>query len=378
MSSSTSSIEIIESEKTPDSLAPFLEKVSKDHQIPLNSLQKAFEGTKTIPSIKKLVMPPPPGFQKNWKVYRSRFVEPRRLAAGQKFWKEHRTFIEKTAKETGVPAEIIVAIIGVETIYGRHMGNFSVKDTLTTLGFDYPDTPNKVARETLFKNQLEDLILLCWSEDKKERAFQNCLNQKGSYAGAIGLPQFMPGSIRRFATDGDRDGKIDLRNSPEDAIASVGQFLKMHGWVKDEPIYLNIQTDSETMVTAKNLADGEPKAKLQVGQLVKNGLLKETDLPSNTPSLIVDLPSPNGSGGTDVQYVIGLRNFLVICDYNRSFFYAQSVAEFAEALAGEKPASAAKKPVKKTKSQAKTPPKKKNGSEASSSKTSSKKTSPTN
>lgn len=378
MSSSTSSIETIEVEKTPDSLAPFLEKVSKDHQIPLSSLQKAFEGTKTIPSIKKLVMPPPPGFQKNWKVYRSRFVEPRRLAAGQKFWKEHRTFIEKTAKETGVPAEIIVAIIGVETIYGRHMGNFSVKDTLTTLGFDYPNTPNKVARETLFKNQLEDLILLCWSEDKKERAFQNCLNQKGSYAGAIGLPQFMPGSIRRFATDGDRDGKIDLRNSPEDAIASVGQFLKMHGWVKDEPIYLDIQTDSETMVTAKNLADGEPKAKLQVGQLVKNGLLKETDLPSNTPSLIVDLPSPNGSGGTDVQYVIGLRNFLVICDYNRSFFYAQSVAEFAEALAGEKPASAAKKPVKKTKSQAKTPPKKKNGSEASSSKTASKKTSPTN
>ena len=378
MSSSTSSIEIIESEKTPDSLAPFLEKVSKDHQIPLNSLQKAFEGTKTIPSIKKLVMPPPPGFQKNWKVYRSRFVEPRRLAAGQKFWKEHRTFIEKTAKETGVPAEIIVAIIGVETIYGRHMGNFSVKDTLTTLGFDYPDTPNKVARETLFKNQLEDLILLCWSEDKKERAFQNCLNQKGSYAGAIGLPQFMPGSIRRFATDGDRDGKIDLRNSPEDAIASVGQFLKMHGWVKDEPIYLNIQTDSETMVTAKNLADGEPKAKLQVGQLIKNGLLKETDLPSNTPSLIVDLPSPNSSGGTDVHYVIGLRNFLVICDYNRSFFYAQSVAEFAEALAGEKPTSVAKKPVKKTKPQAKTSPKKKNGSEASSAKTASKKTTSTN
>ena len=246
------------------------------------------------------------------------------------------------------------------------------------MGFDYPDTPNKVARETLFKNQLEDLILLCWSEDKKERAFQNCLNQKGSYAGAIGLPQFMPGSIRRFATDGDRDGKIDLRNSPEDAIASVGQFLKMHGWVKDEPIYLNIQTDSETMVTAKNLADGEPKAKLQVGQLVKNGLLKETDLPSNTPSLIVDLPSPNSSGGTDVHYVIGLRNFLVICDYNRSFFYAQSVAEFAEALAGEKPTSVAKKPVKKTKPQAKTSPKKKNGSEASSAKTASKKTTSTN
>ena len=248
----SANVEWVDEEKTPDSLAPFLEKVSKDHQIPLSSLQKAFEGTKTIPSIKKLVMPPPPGFQKNWKVYRSRFVEPRRLAAGQKFWKEHRSFIEKTSKETGVPAEIIVAIIGVETIYGRHMGNFSVKDTLTTLGFDYPNIPNKIARETLFKNQLEDLILLCWSDNQKERAFQNCLNQKGSYAGAIGLPQFMPGSIRRFATDGNRDGKIDLRNSPEDAIASVGQFLKMHGWVKDEPIYLEIQNHSEALSVAQS------------------------------------------------------------------------------------------------------------------------------
>ena len=366
----SANIEWVDEEKTPDSLAPFLEKVSKDHQIPLSSLQKAFEGTKTIPSIKKLVMPPPPGFQKNWKVYRSRFVEPRRLTAGQKFWKEHHNFIEKTAQETGVPAEIIVAIIGVETIYGRHMGNFSVKDTLTTLGFDYPNTPNKVARETLFKNQLEELILLCWSENPKERAFQNCLNQKGSYAGAIGLPQFMPGSIRRFATDGNRDGKIDLRNSPEDAIASVGQFLKMHGWAKDEPIYLEIQNHSGALSVAQSLADGEPKAKLQLGQLINQGLLKNTDLPSNTPSLIVDLPSPNTSGGTDVRYVIGLRNFLAICDYNRSFFYAQSVAEFAEALRGEKPVSVAKKPTKKPKPQAK----KKSTSESASSKSASKKT----
>jgi membrane-bound lytic murein transglycosylase B len=364
----------MDDEKTPDSLAPFLEKVSKDHQIPLGSLQKAFEGTKTIPSIKKLVMPPPPGFQKNWKVYRSRFVEPRRLAAGQKFWKEHRAFIEKTARETGVPAEIIVSIIGVETIYGRHMGNFSVKDTLTTLGFDYPQTPNKAARETLFKNQLEDLILLCWSEDKKERAFQNCLNQKGSYAGAIGLPQFMPGSIRRFATDGNRDGKIDLRNSPEDAIASVGQFLKMHGWVKDEPVYLEIQDNSKALSVAQSLADGEPKAKLQLGQLINQGLLKDTDLPSNTPSLIVDLPSPNASGGTDVQYVIGLRNFLAICDYNRSFFYAQSVAEFAEALSGDQPATLAKKSASKNKAQSKQPAKKKNNADSKSSKTATKKT----
>jgi membrane-bound lytic murein transglycosylase B len=339
----------------PDSLQDFLQMVSKNHQIPLVDLKRAFEDTKAIPSIKKLVMPAPPGFQKNWKVYRSRFIEPRRLDAGQKFWSTHRSFIEKTEKETGVPAEIIVSIIGVETIYGRHMGNFSVRDTLSTLGFDYPKAPNKLARETLFKNQLEDLILLCWTENRQAKPFKTCLNQTGSFAGAIGLPQFMPGSIRRFAVDGDKDGKIDLRNSPEDAIASVANFLVVHGWVKDEPIYFEIENNQVAQDNALRLADGEPKAKLELGDLIKQGLLKQSSLPANTPSLIVDLPSPGINGGTDVRYVIGLRNFLAICDYNRSFFYAQSVAEFAEALEDVRPVGdVAKKATKKPKNNKKT------------------------
>ena len=338
-----------------DSLQAFLEMVSKNHQIPMADLRRAFEDTKAIPSIKKLVMPPPPGFQKNWKVYRSRFVEPRRLAAGQKFWTTHRSFIEKTEKETGIPAEIIVSIIGVETIYGRHMGGFSVRDSLSTLGFDYPNAPNKTARETLFKNQLEDLILLCWAENRQTKPFKTCLNQTGSYAGAIGLPQFMPGSIRRFAVDGDKDGKIDLRSSPEDAIASVANFLKVHGWVQDEPIYFEIEGNQSAQDTAARLADGEPKAKLQLGDLINQGLLKQSSLPTSTPSLIVDLPSPGNNGGTDVRYVIGLRNFLAICDYNRSFFYAQSVAEFAEALDDVRPTGdVAKKATKKPKKAKKT------------------------
>jgi membrane-bound lytic murein transglycosylase B len=340
-----------ELEKKPDSLVPFLEKVSQDHQIPLKDLQLAFDDAKTIPSIKKLVMPPPVGFQKNWKVYRSRFVEPKRLAAGQQFWKKHRTFIEATANKTGVPAEVIVSIIGVETIYGKHMGGFSVRDTLITLGFDYPNTPNKTSRETLFKNQLEDLILLCRTENPQSGPFKKCLNQLGSYAGAIGLPQFMPGSIRRFAVDGNNDGKIDLRNSPEDAIASVANFLKAHGWITGEPIYLNINNNDEVITLAKKLADGEPKAKLKLGDLAKDQMISKTELPDTTPSLVVDLPSPDGNGGTEVKYVVGLRNFIAICDYNRSFFYAQSVAEFAQALRGEVPGQevTAKKPSEKTK-----------------------------
>ncbi|MFM1870565.1 MAG: hypothetical protein RLY99_1309 [Pseudomonadota bacterium] len=349
-----------ELEKKPDSLTPFLQKISQDHGIPLKDLQLAFDDAKTIPSIKKLVMPPPVGFQKNWKVYRSRFVEPKRLAAGQQFWKKHRPFIEATANKTGVPAEVIVSIIGVETIYGKHMGGFSVKDTLITLGFDYPNTPNKTSRETLFKNQLEDLILLCHAENSQASPFKRCLNQLGSYAGAIGLPQFMPGSIRRFAVDGDNDGRIDLRNSPQDAIASVANFLKAHGWVTGEPIYLNINTNDEVIGIAKKLADGEPKAKLKLGDLAKDQVISKTELPDATPSLVVDLPSPDGNGGTEVKYVIGLRNFIAICEYNRSFFYAQSVAEFAQALRGEVPAQevATKKSSEKTKKASKKPSKK--------------------
>ena len=349
-----------ELEKKPDSLAPFLEKVSQDHGIPLKDLQLAFDDAKTIPSIKKLVMPPPVGFQKNWKVYRSRFVEPKRLAAGQQFWKKHRTFIDATANKTGVPAEVIVSIIGVETIYGKHMGGFSVRDTLITLGFDYPNTSNRSSREALFKNQLEDLILLCRAENREVTPFKKCLNQLGSYAGAIGLPQFMPGSIRRFAVDGNNDGRIDLRNSPEDAIASVANFLKAHGWVTGEPIYLDIQSNEEVIDLAKKLADGEPKAKLKLGDLTKDQMIPKTELPDTTPSLVVDLPSPDGNGGTEVKYVVGLRNFIAICDYNRSFFYAQSVAEFAQALRGEVPAQevATKKSSEKTKKASKKPSKK--------------------
>lgn len=326
---------IVGSEEKPASLKPFLEQLALRHHIPLTDLQIAFEDAKTIPSVKKLVLPPPPGFKKNWKVYRSRFIEPRRFAAGQQFWKKHQSFLQKTADKTGIPAEVIVSIIGVETIYGRNMGSFSVRDTLITLGFGYPETPNKKTRETLFKNQLEDLVVLCWKENPKAAAFKKCLTQTGSYAGAIGLPQFMPGSILRFAVDGDLDGKIDLRHSPEDAIASVANFLKVHGWINGEPIYLDLKDHQDAAEFAKELADGAPTTKLQLGDLVSKNIVDKTDLPFETPSLIVDLPSPDRDGGTDVKYVVGLRNFIAICEYNRSFFYAQSVAEFADVLKGE-------------------------------------------
>ena len=330
-------------------LNALLANVSQSQEIPLQSLESGFIDAKSIPSIRKLVLPPSGTFKKNWLAYRKRFIEPVRLKAGKAFWEENQAFLSQVEQESGVPAEIIVAIIGIETIYGRQTGNFRVKDVLSTLAFSYPDTPNKLAREQLFKDQLKELILLCWTEaggklPAKNTAqginntrFSACLNQNSSYAGAIGLPQFMPSSIRSFAVDGDGDGRIDLKQSPKDAIASVGNFMKMHGWQAGMPISFPVQGGG--IAAAKELADGEPQLKYTVQELIDKGILtrQQGDLQSGgveptSKAFIVDLPYPDKDGVDQVQYFIGLNNFLAIVQYNRSYFYAQSVAEFAEAL----------------------------------------------
>ena len=338
-------------------LNQLLNHVAQAQEIPLPILEASFLDAKTIPSIRKLVLPPSGTFKKNWVAYRKRFIEPIRLKAGKAFWHENQAYLSQVEQESGVPAEIIVAIIGIETIYGRQTGSFRVKDVLSTLAFNYPDTPNKSAREQLFKDQLQELILLCWSEAGGTLPAKNsiqglntsrlnsCLNQNSSYAGAIGLPQFMPSSIRSFAIDGDGDGKVDLKLSQKDAIASVGNFMKKHGWLVGMPIYFPIKANA--IPAAKALADGEPQLKYTVGELINQGILKPEQgnlqtggVDPQSKAFIVDLPYPDKDGVDQVHYVVGLNNFLAIVQYNRSYFYAQSVAEFAEAL-GYKNQSAA-------------------------------------
>ena len=331
------------------SLNELLNQVSQTQEIPLSALEAGFLDAKTIPSIRKLVLPPSGTFKKNWVAYRKRFIEPVRLKAGRAFWEENQAFLTQTQQDYGVPAEIIVAIIGIETIYGRQTGNFRVKDVLSTLAFSYPETPNKTAREQLFKDQLKELTLMCWTEAGgklpaknstqgfNSARFSGCLNQNSSYAGAIGLPQFMPSSIRSFAVDGDGDGRIDLKQSPKDAIASVANFMKQHGWQTGMPISFPVQANA--ISAAKELADGEPKLKYTVQELIEKGILtkQQGDLQSGgvepqSRAFIIDLPYPDKDGVDQVQYFVGLNNFLTIVQYNRSYFYAQSVAEFAEAL----------------------------------------------
>ena len=234
------------------------------------------------------------------------------------------------------------------------MGSFKVKDALFTLAFNYPDTPNRISREALFVDQLRQLILLCWTEAGgslpassqspafKSSQFDRCLNQSSSFAGAIGLPQFMPGSIRNFAKDGDGDGVIDLRQSRPDAIASVARFLRMHGWQPGMPIYFPIIEAENNQAAIKRLADGLPDAKHTVQEFIELGILdsrygdlRTGGVAPQSKALIIDLPFINAQGNDEVRYVVGLENFVSIVQYNRSYFYAQSVAEFAEALGYE-------------------------------------------
>ena len=345
-------------------LQAMLVQISKAEGIPLITLETAFADSKNLAQVRKLVLPGPPGFKKNWVAYRGRFIEPVRIKAGMAFIEQNRTYLDQVERETGVPGTVIASIIGVETIYGRNMGSFKVKDVLSTLAFNYPDTPNRASREALFQDQLKQLILLCWAEaggnstrstktpSIKANAFDRCLNQTSSYAGAIGLPQFMPGSIRSFAKDGDGDGVIDLRQSRPDAIASVARFLRMHGWQPGMPIYFPITETEQNQAAVRRLADGLPDAKHTVQEFIDLGILdiRYGDLQTGgvapqSKALIIDLPFINAQGNDEVRYVVGLENFLSIVQYNRSYFYAQSVAEFAQELGYDNHSAAFKTPT---------------------------------
>jgi membrane-bound lytic murein transglycosylase B len=346
------------------SLQAMLVEISKAEGIPIGSLETAFADSKNLAQVRKLVLPGPPGFKKNWVAYRGRFIEPARIKAGMAFMEQNRPYLDQVERETGVPGTVIASIIGVETIYGRNMGNFKAKDALSTLAFNYPDTPNRASREVLFQDQLKQLILLCWAEaggnstrsthnpSIKAKAFDRCLNQTSSYAGAIGLPQFMPGSIRNFAKDGDGDGVIDLRQSRRDAIASVARFLRMHGWQPGMPIYFPITETGQNQAAIQRLADGLPDAKHSVQEFIeldildgRYGDLQTGGVAPQSKALIIDLPFVNELSNDQVRYVVGLENFLSIVQYNRSYFYAQSVAEFAEALGYDNQSAAFKAPT---------------------------------
>ncbi len=290
-------------------------------------LHQIFNQVSYSASAVKLVTPSPNPSAKNWSVYQRRFIEPIRINGGVKFWQANRQWLDKASAQYGVPPEVIVAIIGVETLYGKYMGNFRVLDALTTLAFDYPNTPNRNDRMQMFRKNLADLLI--WTRDQNI----DPASVQGSYAGAIGIPQFMPSSISQYAVDFDNSNSIDLRSSAADAIGSVANYLKQNGWESGQPVMWRIGADAGSQGIAQAAADGKPEPHWALGQLTKAGmLLDEPDVDINamqgTPVTVVDLPTP----GQATQYALGLNNFYVITRYNRSFFYATSVYQLAQAI----------------------------------------------
>ncbi|MGN6649921.1 lytic murein transglycosylase B [Trinickia sp.] len=273
----------------------------------------------------KLVTPAPKTFPKNWRAYQARFLDSVRINAGVKFWRENRATLQRAYEQFGVPPEMVIGIIGVETLYGRYMGNFRVLDALTTLAFDYPNTPNRADREMTFRKNLEDYLV--WTRD----AQIDPSTVLGSYTGAIGIPQFLPSSIVKYAVDYEGNRHIDLRTSPADAIGSVASYLAQNGWENGRPVVWHIAPDPGSVGIAQAAADGQPEPHWPLAQLLRAGMtLDEPKLDvaseDSTPVTVIDLPTP----GQATQYMLGLQNFYVLTRYNRSFFYALAVYELGQ------------------------------------------------
>jgi membrane-bound lytic murein transglycosylase B len=304
-------------------VADFIAQMADKHGFDRQQLTKTFDQLRYQDTPVQLVKPTPPGRTKNWRAYRARFVEPRRIEAGIAFWDQYEAALTRAENQYGVPAEIIVGLLGVETIFGRNTGSYRTMDVLTTLGFAYPDTPNRDARMRFFRSELESLLLLARDEHSDP------LDYRGSYAGAIGWPQFMPSNIRQYAVDFDGDGKIDLTGSPVDAIGSVANYLSQHGWIKGLPTAFPATLDGEDAEghVVEFQAPGL-KASYTLEQLKRVATTASDDAPKNMLYGLVDLQ--NGDEATEYWFVTD--NFYAITHYNRSYFYAMSVIDLGKVI----------------------------------------------
>ena len=289
----------------------FARDLEQRHGFDAEDLLRQFAMVRPNDKVLQLIRPPVSPLQRSWERYRLRFLTERRIDGGVRFWQENRLALTKASALYGVPPEIIVAIIGVETEYGGNTGNFRVLEALATLAFHYP------RRADFFRTELEQFLLLA-----RENGMDP-VNMRGSFAGAIGIPQFMPGSQRRYAVDFDGDQKIDLSSSVDDAIGSVGRFLEQHGWQAGQPITVPARAGGEP---ERSLIEAGIQPSLLVAELAQQGITADADAQATVT--LVDLVSP----GRPTEYWLGYNNFYVITRYNRSSFYAMSVFQLAAAI----------------------------------------------
>lgn len=292
----------------------FVQEMVRRHGFAERELDFAFSRARRLAPALKAIASPPGERARSWASYRAMFVNDRRVEAGMEFWRMHHAALARAGREYGVPEEVIVAIIGVETFYGRHTGQWRVIDALTTLAFDYPP------RAGFFRGELENYLLFA------RETGTDVFSVRGSYAGAIGIPQFMPGSYLKFAVDFDGDGEVDLSANPADAVGSVANFLKQHGWKPGERVLLAADVRGDAFRT---YVDGGVQPRHTLEELSRAGVTpRVAATPLTLKVALIELETPGGSS----EFRLGFDNFYVLTRYNRSSFYAAAVADLAAAL----------------------------------------------
>lgn len=293
-----------------DDVQLFIKKLHDEHGMSEQQLNEYLNRAKRQDRILELMRKPAEG--KDWSEYRPIFLTNKRIQAGVAFWDKHAKVLQRASKQYGVPQEIIVAIIGVETFYGTRMGRFSVLDALATLGFDYPP------RGKFFANELAQFLLLV-----QEEAIDP-FEVLGSYAGAMGMGQFIPSSYRRYTVDFDGDGKRNLWNSPPDGIGSVANYFKTHKWKTGGPIIqlADVRGNKHQQLKANERKPRYSKAELKAVGITSRGAVKKDE----------KLVFLNLQGESGAEHWVGHHNFFVITEYNHSVKYALAVYQLSEAI----------------------------------------------
>jgi len=286
----------------------FIERMAKQSDYSEHELVELFSGVKKQSHLFELLNKPAEK-ELQWHQYRHIFIKDKRIEQGVEFWREHASLLNEVSLKTGVPAEIIIAIIGVETFYGTYRGKDPVFDSLVTLAFDYPK------RSKFFSRELEQLLLLAREQNLDPRALM------GSYAGAMGMPQFIASSYRSYAVDFDGDGQANLFDSIPDIFASVANYFVKHGWRTNEPVAGPLTALENNSIDQLNPG---VKPDYKWSDLVQNGLYSKTELDPDTAVALVKLEQKNTP-----EYWVGLQNFYVITRYNHSELYAMAVYQLS-------------------------------------------------
>ncbi|HHC71466.1 MAG TPA: lytic murein transglycosylase B [Thiotrichales bacterium] len=297
-----------------EALNRFIDEVSSRHQIPRGELEALFERVRFRDEIIRAISNPAEA--RPWYQYRPIFLTEERVAGGVAFWESNRQLLEKAEAAYGVPAEIIVAILGVETRYGRYKGRHRVLESLATLAFGYPK------RARFFRRELEEFILLAREEGMDPLAL------KGSYAGAMGGPQFISSSYRRYAVDFDGDGQRNLFASTADMIGSVAHYFRRHGWQPGQPVASRSHVEGDGY---RELVGQGLKPRYTVAQFRERQVIPEDPLPAEALATLVELELEEGH-----EYWLGLQNFYVITRYNHSPLYAMAVWLLSQEIAARR------------------------------------------